>query len=209
MEETEVHRSRVPTSPGVPRPIAADVTPIDGSVNALTQMTQTLVGIKADLDLLKGASPSESEDRLSAVETAVTRIKPWKTLLGLVGFLVVGAIAVISTLSDYAQEAVVETVKAAHADETNPIEPSEQRVKAIEKGLKTTGDGVQLLLDEKDHQKEVKAVEVELGLHQQQHEELVQEWSAKKAARRNAGNKPQKTPEHLKLEADYKTLLED
>ncbi len=206
--ETEVHRSRVPTSPGVPSPIPADVTPIDGSINALTQVNQTLVGIKADLDLLKGASPGESDDRLTAVETAVTRIKPWRTLLGFVAFLVVGAIAIVGALSDYAQEAVVETVKAAHADETNPIEPSEQRVTAIEQGLITTGEGVQTLLDEKDHQKEVKGVEVELGLHQQQHEELVQEWSAKKAARRVAGNKPTKTPEHLALEADLKTLLE-
>ncbi len=196
---------------GVPASVVGDRTPVDG---ALPNLDRTLEQVNATLlkmqDSLAGISPSpaDSEERLTKVEQAVRWFSPWKTLLGFVAFLVVGGLAVYTSLRDYAQEAVVETVKAAHEDPDNPVEPSVKTVETMKEDLDKTASGVQELLNDRERQRRIKAVEVELELHQQQYQELVQEWTAKKAARRNPGEKPTKTPEHIALEAHYKGLLE-
>lgn len=197
------HHAGQPTPPGVPAVQPDTPTPVDGSVNAITQMGQTLEDIQKQLADFKPPDPGESDERLTAVEKAVARVSPWKTLLGLVAFLVVGGIAVVSALRDYAQEAVIETVKEAHKAD---VEPSVATVQALKENIETTGRGVSSLLEQQTLDKKIKTVEIELTIHQDQHQGLLQEWSAKKAARRKAGDKPQKTPEHIRLEARLKSL---
>jgi len=196
---------------GVPSRIATDRTPVDGTLpnldRTLEQVNKTMQQMQASLATM-GPSPADSEERLNKVEKAVKWFSPWKALLGLIAFLVVGGVGVFTSLRDYAENAVVETVKAAHADVDNPVEPSVQTVEAMKSDLNKTAEGVQTLLNDRERQKAIKVVEVELDLHQQQYQGLIQEWTAKKAARRNAGDKPTKTPEHIKLEAHYKGLLE-
>lgn len=151
--------------------------------------------------------PADSDERLTAVESAVKWASPWRQLLGFAAFLVVGGIAVYTALASYAKDAVVETMKAAHQDEEAPVKPTVQEVNKLKEDVGSVKTGVEALVQEKETRQAVKKIEVELEIHQQQHEELIQEWSAKKAARRPAGQKPQKSPRHIQLQAERNTLL--
>lgn len=150
--------------------------------------------------------PEDSEQRLTAVETAVKWATPWRNLLVLLSFFIVGGVAVIAALRSYAEEAVIETAKRAHGGDDPLVEPSVKTVSSIQEDVGSMKGGVDCLVAAQSRAKEVKKVEVELELHRQQHAELLQEWSAKKAARRNAGTKPKKSDRHVQLEATLATL---
>ncbi len=195
--------------PGAPGIAPDDPTPVEG----LPSAEQTLARLDNLADklgrLAATAGASDSEERISKVEAAVKWASPWRQLIGFVTFLVVGGIAVYSALRSYAREAVIETVKEAHADEKAPVEPSVQTVEKLKEDVGSVKTGVDALVQEKETRKQIKEVEIELELHRQQHQELVQEWSAKKAAGRRAGTKPQKNPRHIQLEADLKKLASE
>lgn len=151
-------------------------------------------------------SPEDSAELRAQVEQAVKWASPWRQLIGFVAFLVVGAVSVFVAMRDYAKEQVVDTVRAAHKAETNPVEPSVQTVKQLKEDVKAVKTGVDELVQEKTRQKEMEAIELELGPHWEQYQQQLQEWSARKALRpnRNPGPKPLKTDRHIELEAALK-----
>jgi hypothetical protein len=194
------------SDPGSPAVGPNDPTPVEGIPATLARLDSIAT------KLAKAAAaphPADSDERLTAVESAVKWASPWRQLLGFVAFLVVGGIAVYTALASYAKDAVVETMKAAHQDEEEPVKPTVQEVNKLKEDVGSVKSGVEALVKEKETRQAVKKIEVELELHQQQHDETMQEWSLKKAARRRAGDKPQKTPRHIQLEAQRNTLLNE
>ncbi len=154
-------------------------------------------------------SAEDSNDRLNKIEKAVKWASPWRQLVGFAVFLIVGAVAVYGALRDYARVQVIETVRAAHAEDEAPVEPSVQTVTDIQTDMGSVKAGVDELVAEKEQRRKMKGVELELDLHREQHRQLLQEWSAKKAARRQPGQKPTKGDRHLQLEADLKRLASE
>ncbi len=153
-----------------------------------------------------GPGAGESEERLSAVERTVKWATPWRNVGVLVGFFLVGGVGVLAALRTYAEEAVIETVRGAHGGDAPLVEPSVKTVTQLRNDVGSMKSGVDCLVATRARAKEMKEVEIELELHRQQHAELVQEWTSKKAARRNAGDKPKKSDGHVALEAALKTL---
>jgi hypothetical protein len=200
-------------------------TPVEST---LTVAEQTLVALEAihqkqdqylkRLDLLAGdveslheehedtATASASDERLTQVERAVKWATPWRNLAALVAFFILTGGTMIVALRGSFKEAVVETVKEAHGGDEPTVEPSVKAFTLLEKDVGSMKGGMDCLVAAKKREHAVKALEVELELHQQQHEERVQEWTARKAARRSVGEKPKKTDGHLALEAKLKRL---
>lgn len=187
------------------------LTAIQRQQLATTQRLDLLAG---DIDEVRSArqppppppNPEDSEQRLTNIERAVKWASPWRNLLVLLGFFVVGAVGVVTSLRSLAEEAVIETVSEAHAGEHPQIEPSVKTVSELQRDVGAVKGGVDCLVAEKRKAQDMRAIELELDLHKQQYDELLQAWSANKAARRNAGEKPQKSPRHLQLEASLKAL---
>ncbi len=148
----------------------------------------------------------DSDARLTAVERAVKWASPWRNVAVIAGFVIAGGVAAYTSLRSYAKRAVIETVIEAHGGENPQIEPSVPTVQAMEADLASVKGGVDCLVAEQHHQKEMKEIEVALDLHRQQYEQLLQAWSANKAARRNAGKYPGKSDGHIALEGQLKTL---
>lgn len=173
--------------------------------------TRQFERVNQELAAFRNVPPqaSQSEERLNNVELAVSKVKPWKTLLGFVGFLIVGAIAVWTALGNYAKDRVVETVKAAHADPENPIEPSVKTVTEMKGDIQQANVAADYLFRQKELDVQIQEVKIELEIHLQQHQERMQEWSAQKAARRTTKEKPIKTDRHVELEAKLKTLNQE
>ena len=192
------------SEPGSPAVGPNDPTPVEGIPATLARLD--LIANKL-AQAAAAPHPEDSDERLTAVESAVKWASPWRQLLGFAAFLAVGGVAVYTALASYAKDAVVETMKAAHQDEKAPVRPTVQEVEDIKEDMGSVKAGVEALVQEKGTRQAVKKIEVELELHQEQHDETIQEWSAKKAARRPAGQKPQKTPRHIQLEAERNTLL--
>lgn len=194
------------TTAGVPVPIPDEPTPADRTgvvqqkIDQLDRISDKLVAAT------ESPGASSSEERLTDIERAVKWASPWRQLLGFIAFVVAAGVALYAAVGSFARESVVETVRAAHQDEENPVEPSVQTVQQLKNDVASVKGGVDCLVAGKKREKAVKAVEVELELHRQQHSELIQEWSAKKAARRSAGDKPTKTDGHLALQAELERL---
>jgi hypothetical protein len=201
-------------------------TPVESTLTVAEQTLIALQGIheKQDvylkrLDLLAGdvgslheehedeaTASSTSDERLNQIERAVKWATPWRNLAALVAFFIVTGGAMVVALRGSFKEAVVETVKEAHGGDAPTVEPSVKAFTMLEKDVGSMKGGMDCLVAAKRREKSVKEVEVELELHVQQHAELVQEWSAKKAARRSTGDKPKKSDGHLALEAKLKRL---
>jgi len=198
--------------PGAPQIPNEGATPVDGFLPRLETTLDTLtlnVGrLSSELKDLKAHAPEpeDSDERLTKVESAVKWATPWRNLLVLAGFLLTGLFATLSAISGYAEKTILDTVREAHK---NGLEPSVETVDSMKAEMKTTGEGVQTLLKAQEKEKRIKAIEVELKLHEEQYEALLDEWNANKAARRNAGKKPQKSPEHLALEAALRSALSE
>lgn len=203
--------------PGTPGPIGGDdETPVDGAgaddfsrirsqanlERQLTLLTSTLGDLQSELRQL----PPDSGERLSRVERAVKWATPWRSLLALILFLVTGAVGVLMAIRGYAETTIIETVQAAHKD---GLEPSVPTIEEMKERLETTSEGVEGLLLDRERQKTIRALEFELKLHEEQYAQRLQEWNARRAARRRAGEKPEKTPEHLALEAALRATLQD
>lgn len=171
--------------------------------------TERLDLLAGDIDVVKEQgsgprsmpAPDDSEERLTQVERAVKWASPWRNLLVLIGFFVVGGVAVITTMRDLARDAVIETVSEAHGGEDPQVEPSVKTVGGIQSDVADVKGGVDCLVAEQKREQRIKEIEMELDLHRQEHEQLLRSWSANKAARRRAGKMPTKTPRHLELEA--------
>ena len=170
--------------------------------------TKRLDDLAGDIEEIKDAphGAEASDERLTAVETAVKWATPWRNLGVLIAFFLVGGAGVVAATAGYAKEAVIETVKEAHKGDDPLIEPSVKTVRQLQLDVGSMKGGVDCLVETRQRAKVVKGVELELELHRQQHRELIQEWTAKKAARRSAGKKPTKTDGHLALEARLETL---
>jgi len=151
-------------------------------------------------------APEASDDRLVNVEAAVKWASPWRQLIGLLAFAVVGLGAAYASLTTFAKEAVVETVRAAHQDESAPVEPSVATVNAIKTDVGSVKKGVDNLLKEDKRRKDVKTIEVELEQHDEIYQEKMQDFAAKKARGREP-DKPHKSDRHIELEADRKETL--
>jgi len=209
MVEYHQHRERQPTlTPGTPSPIAEDKTPVEGaSLSTVEQTLQVVQAVQQAQQQMMGQMGSGGDVRLSDVEKAVKWASPWRQMVGIVVFLVATGIAAYAFLRDKAEAAVIETVQEATAGENPKIEPSVKTVEQLKEDVGSVNSGVQELLKQQEDEKAIKAIEVELELHNQQHQELLQEWSAKKAAGHRAGTKPTKSDGHLKLEAERQRLL--
>lgn len=213
-----------PAEPAVPNALAAAPTrpeplsPAEQTLAIVLEMqdtqadaTRRLDDLAGDVEALKptGAEASDaaaSDERLTAVETAVKWATPWRNLAVLIAFFLVGGAGVVAATGSYAREAVIETVKEAHQGDEPLIEPSVKTVNQLQVDVGSMKGGVDCLVETRQRAKVIKGVELELELHRQQHRELIQEWTAKKAARRSAGKKPTKTDGHLALEAKLETL---
>lgn len=174
--------------------------------------TQRLDLLAEDVSKNGSARAGESEDaeqseaRLNAVERAVKWASPWRNLVVLVVFFVLGAFGAYTTMRDYARRAVIDTVKAAHNGEDPEIEPSVRTVDGIQSDLGSVKSGVDCLVAEKHREKLIREVEIELELHRQQYDQQVQEWSANKAAGRFI-KKPTKSDGYLALEARLQKVV--
>lgn len=171
--------------------------------------TLTRLDALADKLVQANGSSEDSNDRLTRIEKAVKWASPWRQLVGFAVFLIVGGVAVYTALRDYARVQVIETVREAHAEDEAPVEPSVQTVTAIQTDVGSVKTGVDALVAEKEQRRKIKEVEIELELHAQQYDELVQGWNLKKASGRRAGEKPSKGDRHIELEAERKKLASE
>lgn len=171
-------------------------------------LEETLAQLAAVVGRLEArpAAAEESDDRLSQVEAAVKWASPWRQAIGFVAFMVVGGVSVVTALSTYAKDAVVETVKDAHKAEDYPIEPSVQTVETLKTDVGSVKAGVKTLIQEEQRRNEVKGIEVELEGHDEQYQLKLQDYSAQKARGREPG-KPGKSDRHIQLEAKRKKVL--
>jgi hypothetical protein len=213
MVEYHERPGRQPTlKPGTPSPLAEDKTPVEGaSLSTVEQTLQVVQAVQQAQQQMMGqmgpGSPGGGDERLSDIEKAVKWASPWRQMVGIVVFLVATGIAAYAFLRDRAEAAVIDTVQEATGGENPKIEPSVKTVEKLKKDVGSVKTGVGELLKQQENEKLIKAVEVELELHNQQHQELLQEWSAKKAAGQRPGRKPTKSDGHLKLEAERQRLL--
>ena len=166
-----------------------------------TELEKTVDNLRVAVE---GLSSKLVEER--PVESAVKWATPWKNLVALIAFFVVGGISVMAAFNGYARGVVVETAKEAHSGKDPQVEPSVKTVEALKTDVASVKSGVDCLVQSKRHEDLIKSVEVELQLHRQQYADAMQEWSAKSAARRNPGEKPTKSDGHLNLEATLKKL---
>jgi hypothetical protein len=211
--------------PAAPDPIADDPTrpeplsPADQLLAIARNIETQQAATSERLDLLAGdidelsaqttagrPSPDDSDERLTAVEGAVKWATPWRNLAVLVSFFVVGGIGVLAALANYAEKAVIDTVKEAHSGDEPAIEPSVRTVEQLKQDVGAMKGGVDCLVGARKRTKAIKNLEVQLEPYRQQHQDLIQEWTANKAARRRTGDKPTKTDGHLALEAELKKL---
>lgn len=182
---------------------------VSQTLQTVTQKFDYLAGEVEQIRAIKGPDPeqaAQSEDRLSKLEVAVSKVKSWKTLLGFLAFLVVGGLGVWTTLSGYARQQIIETVQEAHMEN---VEPSVKTITRMEKNIQHASVAADYLFRQKELDVQIQNVETELDIHRQQHQELLQEWSALKAARRAAGSKPTKSDRHIELEAQLKILHQE
>lgn len=224
MSDDTEYRRIFPDRGGAADPSRKD-TPVE---TVLTVTEQTLVALQSihqkqdaylkRLDLLagdvdslheengNGSDASASDERLTEVEKAVKWATPWRNLAALVAFFLVTGTAMVVALRGSFKDAVVETVKEAHGGDEPTVEPSVKSFTLLKQDVGSMKGGMDCLVAAKRRERAVKEVEVELQLHRQQHAELVQEWSAQKAARRPAGNKPKKSDGHVALQAKLERL---
>ncbi len=201
--------------PTRPEPLSAGDQLLAIARNIETQQAATserLDLLAGDIDELSAQAsaghpgPDGSDERLTAVEGAVKWATPWRNLAVLVSFFVVGGIGVLAALASYAERSVIETVKEAHGGDDPTVEPSVKTVEQLKQDVGSMKGGVDCLVGARKRTKEIKNLEVQLEPYRQQHQDLIQEWTANKAARRRTGEKPVKTDGHLALEAQLKKL---
>lgn len=184
-----------------------------------TQLDEMRETAKSAADLRAAeAEPSELDKKVAA---AVKRGSMWRQAIGLLVFLVTGAVGSFVALKGYAADFVEDEASAAHTRTDDPVEPSVQRVRALENGLNATKSGVRAVVQGQQHNDVIRDLEMDLKTYQQDYDDRVTEWAARKARIGDrAGEKPKKNNDHIQLEnklrrqtkqggVDYASVLRD
>lgn len=173
---------------------------IESLENQNTQILMTRRPITRSTEQVNVGNGDTDEDLQIAAGIKKGRVW-WKVLAWVFGVLtmVVGTVfgagvAYQQYTEDNATKSDIEKL------EHDRVEPLEKHVEDLDDGMDKVSKGVDSLVHTQEQEKEVKKVKRLVDRHDKQYQQALQEYTADKAARRPAGPRPQKTPEHIKLE---------
>jgi hypothetical protein len=142
-----------------------------------------------------------------AVDQYEKTLSPWGKIwkvLGVIGGIVVvvfgAGVGYQQAIGDNATKADIKQ----HTEED--LVPVKVEIKAFKEEMAPVKTGVNTLVQAHEQEQKVKKVRRLVERHDHQYGELLQEYTADKAAGRRGGQRPQKTPEHLELEDDLEEL---
>ena len=186
------------------------------SVTKLLQRMESIEQQNTQILMTRRPLTVSSENGGAAVETdediqIAAGIKKgkvwWKVLAWIFGVLATIATAVFGAGVAYQKYIGGNATKGdIEKLEAERVAPLEKRVETLDDGMGKVSRGVESLVKTQDQEKEMKKVKRRLDRHDKQYQEALQEYTADKAARRPAGPRPQKAPEHIDLEEEVAEL---
>ena len=136
-----------------------------------------------------------------AIDQYEETLSPWGKIWKVLG-VIAGVVVVVFGAGVGYQKAIGDN--ATKHDIKQHVEtdlvPVQTEVKALKEQMEPVKTGVSTLVLAHEQEQKVKRVRRLVERHDHQYGELLQEYTADKAAGRRGGQRPSKTPEHIKLE---------